>query len=158
MKAKSQYYLISPSAVWCRMKRSLRCEWDVKCLPFGVMPLIKPAALLNQSLLQRSAHCSHYSAREWYAWISPTPLLRPHLPPSPPSLSLSHPLSCAQQLTLSSAKKTAGAAPQSGTPVPKADPDGRDPVTHLGSFYFEAVKGDGDGSSCDLQFTTVWTF
>lgn len=79
-------------------------------------------------------------------------------PPSPPSLSLSHPLSCAQRLTLSSAKKTGAAAPQSGTPVPKADPDDRDPVTHLGSFYFEAVKGDGDGSSCDLQFTTVWTF
>lgn len=78
-------------------------------------------------------------------------------PPSPPSLSLSHPLSCAQRLTLSSAKKTGAAAPQSGTPVPKADPDNRDPVTHLGSFYFEAVKGDGDGSSCDLQFTTVWT-
>lgn len=79
-------------------------------------------------------------------------------PPSPPSLSLSHPLSCAQQLILSSAKKTGAAVPQSGTPVPKADPDDRDPVTHLGSFYFEVVKGDGDGSSCDLQFTTVWTF
>lgn len=50
------------------------------------MPLIKPVALLNQSFSQRSAHCSHYSALKRYVWISPTPLLRPHLPPLLPFL------------------------------------------------------------------------
>lgn len=70
------------------------------------------------------------------ARVSPHPPLQTS-PPSPPSLSLSHPLSCAHSLIPSRAEKAGRAAPRSGTPVLK--------LTHAAGRPANTLRATGGG-------------
>lgn len=70
------------------------------------------------------------------ARVSPHPPLQTS-PPSPPSLSLSHPLSCAHSLIPSRAEKAGRAAPRSGTPVLK--------LTHAAGRPVDTLRATGSG-------------
>lgn len=70
------------------------------------------------------------------ARVSPHPPLQTS-PPSPPSLSLSHPLSCAHSLIPSRAEKAGRAAPRSETPVLK--------LTHAAGRPVDTLRATGLG-------------
>lgn len=94
----------------------------------------------TSGLSERSAHCSHYSGNgERYVCVLPNPLFKPHLPPLLPFLF--HTLSAVLTHSFSARpKKTGRAAPQSGTPVPDFNPDGRAFATHSRKPLFRSAE------------------
>lgn len=128
------------------VNKSLQCEWDNQCLLMGVVPCVKPVAFQRDlpivliTVVMEGGMC--------VCVCSSQPPLQTS-PPSPPSLSLSHPLSCAHSLILSQAKNW-----QSSSSVrnsrPQVNPDGRGFVTQSRSLFSGVRRRHGDGSSGDL--------
>lgn len=133
-----------------KLKNHCGANGDVHCLLAGVMACDKPVALLQAraftqrereiclivpiTVLRRGMRvCPCVCAP-----VSPHPPLQTS-PPSPPSLSLSHPLSCAHSLIPSRAEKAGRAAPRSGTPVLK--------LTHAADRPVDTLRVTGGGRS-----------
>lgn len=121
------------------MNRSFRCEWDVKCLPFRVMPLIKPAALLNQSLHKDLPIVPITALAHGMRGSPQPPLLRLHLPPLLPFL-FHTPSAVLSSSLWARPKKTVEQLPGQELLSPKLIQTARTLRPIRGSFYFEAVK------------------
>ncbi len=114
----------------------------------GVVPCVKPVAFLNPNLHRDLPIVPITVPEEKHVRVCAcvyvcvcvcTP--QPPLQTSPPSLSLSHPLSCAHSLILSRAKNWQSCSSVRNS-RPQVNPGGQDSVTHSGSFSLQECGGD----------------